>query len=84
MPNIIYRDGTTHVIFEPLDFMARLAALVPKPRVNLTRFHGAFAPKSKHRALVTPAKRGKGNKRQLRSGVKCLNWVVSSRSLFNT
>jgi hypothetical protein len=34
-----YRDGTTHVIFEPLDFIARLAALVPKPRVNLTRFH---------------------------------------------
>jgi len=32
-----YRDGTTHVIFEPLDFLARLAALVPKPRVNLTR-----------------------------------------------
>ena len=30
--------GTTHVIFEPLDFIARLAALVPKPRVNLTRF----------------------------------------------
>ncbi len=32
------RDGTTHVIFQPLDFIARLAALVPKPRVNLTRF----------------------------------------------
>ena len=32
-----YRDGTTHVIFEPLDFIARLVALVPKPRVNLTR-----------------------------------------------
>ena len=31
-----YRDGTTHVIFEPLDFIARLAALVPKRRVNLT------------------------------------------------
>jgi hypothetical protein len=57
-----YRDGTTHVIFEPLDFIARLAALVPKPRVNLTRFHGVFAPNSQHRALVTPAKRGKGNK----------------------
>lgn len=26
-----YRDGTTHVIFEPLDFIARLTALVPKP-----------------------------------------------------
>ncbi|MBY4728844.1 transposase, partial [Burkholderia contaminans] len=42
----------------PLDFIARLAALVPKPRVNLTRFHGVFAPNSRHRALVTPAKRG--------------------------
>ena len=33
-----------------------------KPRVNLTRFHGVFAPNSRHSALVTPAKRGKGNK----------------------
>lgn len=39
-----YSDGTTHVIFEPLDFMARLAALVPKQRVNPTRFHGVLAP----------------------------------------
>ena len=55
-----YRDGTTHVIFEPLDFIARLAALVPKPRVNLTRFHGVFAPNSNYGARVTPAKRGRG------------------------
>ncbi|MCW4188053.1 MAG: hypothetical protein N0E62_13395 [Candidatus Thiodiazotropha lotti] len=33
---------------------------MPKPRVNLTRFHGVFAPNSKHRVDVTPAKRGKG------------------------
>jgi hypothetical protein len=59
-----YRNGTTHVIFEPLDFIARLAALVPKPRVNLTRFHGVFAPNSKHRIHVTPAKREKGRKVQ--------------------
>ena len=37
-----YRDGTTDVMFEPLDLMARLAALVPTPRVNLTRYHGAM------------------------------------------
>jgi hypothetical protein len=63
-----YRDGTTHVIFQPLDFIAPLAALVPKPRVNpgsspgqvLTRCHGVFAPHSRDRATVTPAKRGKG------------------------
>ncbi|MFT4862020.1 MAG: hypothetical protein ACI95C_001233 [Pseudohongiellaceae bacterium] len=59
-----YRNGTTHVIFEPMDFIARLAALVSKPRVNLTRFHGVFAPNSKHRVHVTPAKRGRGRKEQ--------------------
>ena len=32
---------------EPMDFIARLAALVPKPRVNLTRFHGVFALNSR-------------------------------------
>jgi len=57
-----YANGTTHIIFEPLDFISRLVALVPKPRVNLTRFHGVFAPNSHHRARVTPAKRGKGEK----------------------
>ena len=36
-----FRDGSTHVILEPLDFIARLAALVPRPRLNLTRFHSA-------------------------------------------
>jgi hypothetical protein len=42
--------------------ISRLVALVPKPRVNLTRFHGVFAPNSTHRAQVTPAKRGKVKK----------------------
>jgi len=59
-----YDDGTTHVLFEPLDFISRLAALVPRPRVNLTRYHGVLAPNSKFRARVTPAKRGKGKKIQ--------------------
>jgi hypothetical protein len=48
----------------PLDFITRLASLVPKPHVNLTRFHGVFVrgglpPNSKLRAVVTKAKRGK-------------------------
>jgi hypothetical protein len=29
-----YRDGTTQVVLEPLDFIARQAALVSRPRVN--------------------------------------------------
>jgi hypothetical protein len=32
--------------------IARLAALVPRPRFNLTRFHGVFAPNFKHRARI--------------------------------
>jgi len=44
-----------------LDFISKLAALVPKPRVNLTRYHGVFAPNSKYRERITPAKRGKGS-----------------------
>jgi len=47
-----FRDGTTHVLFEPLDFIARLAALVPRPRVHLLRYHGVFAPNAKHRPLL--------------------------------
>jgi hypothetical protein len=57
-----YRDGTTQVAFEPVDFIARLAALVPKPRVNLTRYHGVLAPNHRWRGLVTPARRGRGIK----------------------
>jgi hypothetical protein len=44
-----YRDGTTHVIFEPMDFIARPVSLVPKPRVTLPRFHKGFAPNSTYR-----------------------------------
>ena len=59
-----YRDGTTHIVLEPLDFMARLAALVPPPRAHLTRFHGVFAPHAALRAAVTPAGRGPGAHRR--------------------
>ena len=41
----------TDVVYEPQDFMAKLAALVPAPRVHLTRFHGILAPAAKMAAL---------------------------------
>jgi hypothetical protein len=47
-----YRDGTTHIVLDPLDLMARLAALVPPPRMHLTRYHGVFAPHSRLRAAT--------------------------------
>ena len=39
-----FLDGTTHVPFEPIDFIARLAALVPRPRAHLIGYHGLFTP----------------------------------------
>jgi len=56
-----YRDGTTHVFFDPVDFIGKLAALIPPPRLNLTRFFGVFAPNSNLRAQVTPSQRGKNS-----------------------
>jgi len=49
-----WRDGTTHVIYEPLELMERLAALVPPPRFNLARYSGMLAPAAAFRLLVVP------------------------------
>ncbi len=38
----------------PLEFMQRLAALVPRPRLNLIRFHGVLAPNAKLRPEIVP------------------------------
>ena len=44
-----YRDGTTHIVMSPLEFLQRLAALVPRPRLHLIRFHGVLAPEARPR-----------------------------------
>ena len=49
-----WRDGTTHLVMSPLEFMQRLAALVPRPKLHLIRFHGVLAPNAKLRAMVVP------------------------------
>ncbi len=38
----------------PLEFMQRLAALVPRPRLHLIRFHGVLAPNAGLRAAIVP------------------------------
>ena len=50
-----YRDGTTHLVMSPLEFMQRLAALVPRPRLHLIRFHGVLAPNAKLRPAIIPS-----------------------------
>jgi hypothetical protein len=36
-----WHDGTTHVLFEQLELLEKLAALVPPPRFNLVRYYVA-------------------------------------------
>ena len=49
-----YRDGTTHLVLTPLEFLQRLAALVPRPRLHLIRFHGVLAPHAALRSQIVP------------------------------
>jgi hypothetical protein len=46
--------GQTHRVMTPMQFMARLVALIPPPRCPLIRFHGVFAPHSSWRSSVVP------------------------------
>jgi hypothetical protein len=47
-----WRDGTTRLVFEPLEFLAKLAALTPCPAINLLLYHGALAPHARWRRHV--------------------------------
>jgi hypothetical protein len=48
-----WRDGTTDVVFDPVEFLGRLAVLVPRPRINLLLYHGVLGPRAAWRAEVT-------------------------------
>ena len=61
-----WRDGTTHVVFEPLDLVARLAALVPPPRTHTVRYHGLLAPCAGWRDVIL-RNRSQGSSAKLRS-----------------
>ena len=49
-----WTDGTTHLIFDPVELLERLAALVPRPRINLVLYHGALAPRAAWRRAIAP------------------------------
>ena len=64
----LFSNGTTHILFSPLDFLSKLAALVPRPRYNLVRYHGVFVrgcrqPNAKIRKLIVPKNRTRSFKK---------------------
>ena len=42
-----WRDGTRAICFEPSEFLEKLAVIIPRPRINLLLYHGAFAPRGR-------------------------------------
>jgi|TARA_B110000503_G_scaffold110558_1_gene165447 hypothetical protein len=80
-----YDDGTSHVVLSPMEFMGRLAALVPKPRVNLTRFHGVFSPRSRLRVYVVPGKpedESKENSQSAMDKAYAMTWAQRLKRVF--
>jgi hypothetical protein len=47
-----WREGTTDLVFTPLEFLERLAVLVPRPRVNLILYFGVLGARATARAEV--------------------------------
>ena len=47
-----WADGTRALVFEPLELLEKLAALTPRPRINLVLYHGVLAPHAGWRARV--------------------------------
>jgi Putative transposase/Transposase zinc-binding domain len=47
-----WADGTTHLVFTPMEVLERLVPLVPRPRINLLIYHGVLAPNAPWRRLV--------------------------------
>jgi hypothetical protein len=71
-----WRDGTTHVAFTPQEFMEKLAALVPRPRANLVRYHGVFAPAAGDRRRIVPAGAACGAARKMEcDGDHPTSWI---------
>jgi hypothetical protein len=42
-----WRDGTRAIRFEPSELLEKLAVVIPRPRINLLIYHGAFAPRGR-------------------------------------
>jgi len=49
------RRNATHRILEPIELLARIAALIPPPRHPFMRYHGVLAPSSKWRGSMAPS-----------------------------
>jgi len=60
-------DGSTLLVLTPIQLVKRLAALIVKPRIHLTRFFGIFASNSKFRRRVAEHAMGPKTSKPIRA-----------------
>jgi hypothetical protein len=48
------RDGSTHLLLDPLELIEKLSVLIPAPRFHTLRFHGVLAPHAAWRSQIIP------------------------------
>ena len=70
-----WRDGTSHLVLDPIEFMEKLAAIKPRPAVNLVGYHGvphegAGVPRHCYRPATTWANRW-GPRTRAKTGGPC-------------
>ncbi len=53
-----WADGTTHLVCDPTELLERLAAITPRPRINLILYYGVLGARSAWRAQVVPTQQG--------------------------
>ena len=44
-------------MFDPVEFLGRLAVLAPRPRINLMLYHGVLGPRAAWRSDIFGARR---------------------------
>jgi hypothetical protein len=47
-----WADGTTRLVFDPIELLERLAALTPRPRINLLLYYGVLGSRSAWRSRL--------------------------------
>jgi len=92
---VVYRlpkphvDGRTELVLTPMEFLRRVAELIPTPRRNLLRFWGVFAPNHAMRRTIVRCTQGEQiaifpseeKKKTRRNGAR-LTWAALIRRIF--
>ena len=85
-----WSNGTTYLPFEPVEFLEKLAALTPRPEINLVLYHGVLAPHARWRPeIVAYHRTERGRARDFRAGVggapkpRYWTWALLMRRAFD-